>query len=81
MGKASRMKQLRRSERELAERVSGPVLAERLEEWVARRLDADQRIGEHVVALRAQGWSWRQIGEKLGRSGEAARARYGAERS
>lgn len=52
-----------------------PVMAVRLAAW--RRDTAERELAEAVHAARAQRLSWRQVGEAIGTSGEAARQRYG----
>ena len=53
-----------------------PVMAVRLAAW---RRDAPEReLADAVHAAREQQLSWREIGEAIGTSGEAARQRYSA---
>ena len=42
-----------------------------------KRASAERELGEAVAAARVADLSWRQIGEIVGTSGEAARQRYG----
>lgn len=51
-----------------------PVMAIRLAAW--RRDAAERDLAEAVQTARAQRRSWREIGEAIGTSGEAARQRY-----
>lgn len=51
-----------------------PVMAVKLAAW--RRDIAERDLAEAVRAARAQHLSWRQVGEAIGTSGEAARQRY-----
>jgi hypothetical protein len=53
-----------------------PVMAVKLAAW--RRDAAEQELSEAVRAAREQRMSWREVGEAIGTSGEAARQRYGA---
>jgi hypothetical protein len=53
-----------------------PVLSVKLAAW--RRDTAEQELAEAVRAAREQRMSWREVGEAIGTSGEAARQRYGA---
>lgn len=53
-----------------------PVIAVKLAAW--RRDAAEQELAETVRAARDQHLSWREVGEAIGTSGEAARQRYGA---
>ncbi|GAA1884856.1 hypothetical protein GCM10009715_33860 [Paeniglutamicibacter psychrophenolicus] len=53
-----------------------PVLAVKLAAW--RRDTAEQELAEAVLSAREQRMSWREVGEAIGTSGEAARQRYGA---
>lgn len=52
------------------------ALAVKLAAW--RRDTAEQELAEAVLAAREQQISWREVGEAIGTSGEAARQRYGA---
>ena len=53
-----------------------PVTAVKLAAW--RRDLAEKELAEAVRSARARKVSWREVGEALGTSGEAARQRYGA---
>jgi hypothetical protein len=53
-----------------------PVMAVRLAAW--RRDAAERELAEAVQAAREQRLSWREVGEAIGTSGEAARQRYSA---
>jgi len=53
-----------------------PVMAVKLAAW--RRDTAERELAEAVRAAREQSLSWREVGEAIGTSGEAARQRYGA---
>lgn len=53
-----------------------PVMAVKLAAW--RRDLAEKELAEAVRSARARKVSWREVGEALGTSGEAARQRYGA---
>ncbi|CAM2888984.1 hypothetical protein ACSL103130_06235 [Actinomyces slackii] len=53
-----------------------PTMAVRLAAW--RRDTAEKELAEAVRAAREQSVSWREVGEAIGTSGEAARQRYGA---
>ncbi len=52
------------------------VMAVRLAAW--RRDSAERDLVEAVRAAREQRYSWREVGQAIGTSGEAARQRYGA---
>ena len=53
-----------------------PVMAVKL---AARRRDsAERELADAVRAAREQRLSWREVGEAIGTSGEAARQRYSA---
>ena len=52
-----------------------PVMAVKLAVW--RRHMAERELAEAVRAAREQKLSWRELGEAIGTSGEAARQRYG----
>lgn len=52
-----------------------PVMAVRLAAW--RRDTAERELAEAVHAARDQRLSWREVGEAIGTTGEAARQRYG----
>jgi DNA-directed RNA polymerase specialized sigma24 family protein len=41
----------------------------------------DDAIGEAVIGLRAHGYSWAEIGDRLGISRQAAQQRWGGDRS
>lgn len=51
-----------------------PVMAIKLAAW--RRDTAERELAEAVQAAREQRLSWREVGEAIGTSGEAARQRY-----
>lgn len=53
-----------------------PVMAVKLAAW--RRDTAEVELAAAVREARAQSVSWREVGEAIGTSGEAARQRYGA---
>lgn len=53
-----------------------PVMAVKLAAW--RRDMAERELAEAVRVAREQRLSWRELGEAIGTSGEAARQRYGA---
>ncbi|MDN6438200.1 MAG: hypothetical protein L0K27_01895 [Corynebacterium nuruki] len=53
-----------------------PVMAVKLAAW--RRDLAEQELVDAVHSARARKVSWREVGDALGTSGEAARQRYGA---
>lgn len=53
-----------------------PVMAVKLAAW--RRDTAEKDLADAVHAARKQQLSWREVGEAIGTSGEAARQRYGA---
>lgn len=53
-----------------------PVMAVKLAAW--RRDVAEKELAEAVRAAREQRLSWREVGEAIGTSGEAARQRYSA---
>ena len=53
-----------------------PTMAVKLAAW--RRNVAEKELAEAVRAAREQHLSWREVGEAIGTSGEAARQRYGA---
>lgn len=53
-----------------------PVMAVKLAAW--RRDAAEKELADTVRAARSQHLSWREVGEAIGTSGEAARQRYGA---
>ena len=52
-----------------------PVMGVKLAVW--RRHMAERELAEAVRAAREQKLSWREVGEAMGTSGEAARQRYG----
>ncbi|RPF27274.1 hypothetical protein [Georgenia muralis] len=52
-----------------------PVMAVKLAAW--RRDAAERELADAVRAARDQRLSWREVGEAIGTSGEAARQRYG----
>jgi hypothetical protein len=51
-------------------------MAVKLAAW--RRDAAEKELAEAVRAAREQRLSWREVGEAIGTSGEAARQRYSA---
>lgn len=51
-----------------------PVMAVKLAAW--RRDTAERELADAVHAAREQRLSWREVGEAIGTSGEAARQRY-----
>ena len=51
-------------------------MAVKLAAW--RRDAAEKELAEAVHAAREQRLSWREVGEAIGTSGEAARQRYSA---
>lgn len=53
-----------------------PMMAVKLAAW--RRDTAEKELADAVRAAREQRLSWREVGEAIGASGEAARQRYGA---
>lgn len=53
-----------------------PAMAVKLAAW--RRDVADKEFAEAVRSARAQRLTWREVGEAIGTSGEAARQRYSA---
>lgn len=53
-----------------------PVMSVKLAAW--RRDTAERELADAVRAARKQRLSWREVGEAIGTSGEAARQRYGA---
>ncbi|HHU11525.1 MAG TPA: hypothetical protein GXZ60_16160 [Intrasporangiaceae bacterium] len=53
-----------------------PIMAVKLAAW--RRDTAERELAEAVRAAREQRLSWREVGEAIGTSGEAARQRYSA---
>ena len=53
-----------------------PVMAVTLAAW--RRDSAERELADAVRAAREQRLSWREVGEAIGTSGEAARQRYSA---
>ncbi len=55
-----------------------PVMAVKLAAW--RRDSAERDLAEAVQRAREQHLSWREVGEAIGTSGEAARQRYGVGR-
>lgn len=52
------------------------AIAVKLAAW--RRDVADKELAEAVRSARAQRLTWREVGEAIGTSGEAARQRYSA---
>lgn len=53
-----------------------PVTGLKLATW--RRDLAERELAEAVRSARLQRLSWREVGEAIGTTGEAARQRYGA---
>jgi hypothetical protein len=53
-----------------------PMMAIRLAAW--RRDTAERELAEAVRAARERRLTWREVGEAIGTTGEAARQRYGA---
>ena len=53
-----------------------PVMAVKLAAW--RRDTAESGLADAVRAAREKRVSWREVGEAIGTSGEAARQRYSA---
>ncbi|AXH90434.1 hypothetical protein AB0F90_06960 [Micromonospora chalcea] len=53
---------------------------EALRDLVALSTNLDEAIGEAVVGLRAFGYSWSEIGTRLGISKQAAQQRWGGEK-
>lgn len=53
-----------------------PVMAVKLAAW--RRDAAEKELADAVRAAREKRVSWREVGEAIGTSGEAARQRYRA---
>ena len=53
-----------------------PVMAVKLAAW--RRDTAERDLAAAIRSARDQQVSWREVGEAIGTSGEAARQRYGA---
>ena len=53
-----------------------PVMAVKLAAW--RRDSAERELADAVRAAREHRLSWREVGEAIGTSGEAARQRYSA---
>lgn len=51
-----------------------PIMAVKLAAW--RRDSAERELAEAVRLAREQRLSWREVGEAVGTSGEAARQRY-----
>jgi len=51
-----------------------PVMAVKLAAW--RRDAAERELADAVRAAREQHLSWREVGDAIGTSGEAARQRY-----
>ncbi|WP_203839257.1 hypothetical protein [Winogradskya humida] len=67
----------RRIIRAFAKRV-GDGDVEALQDMVALSSDLDDAIGVAVMGLRAYGYSWEEIGSRLGVSRQAAQQRWGA---
>lgn len=53
-----------------------PVMAVKLAAW--RRDTAERELADAVRAAREKRLSWREVGEAIGTSGDAARQRYSA---
>ncbi|MER7460939.1 hypothetical protein [Micromonospora sp. NPDC126480] len=53
---------------------------EALRDLVALSAQLDDAIGEAVIGLRAFGYSWAEIGSRLGISKQAAQQRWGGEK-
>ncbi|MEU5791130.1 hypothetical protein ABZ754_25830 [Micromonospora purpureochromogenes] len=53
---------------------------EALRDLVALSTQLDDAIGEAVIGLRAFGYSWAEIGSRLGISKQAAQQRWGGEK-
>ncbi|MBU8858652.1 MULTISPECIES: hypothetical protein [unclassified Micromonospora] len=53
---------------------------EALRDLVALSTNLDEAIGEAVIGLRAFGYSWSEIGTRLGISKQAAQQRWGGEK-
>ncbi len=53
-----------------------PLMAVKLAAF--RRAAAEKELAEAIAAARAAHLSWRQLGEAIGTTGEAARQRYAA---
>ncbi|MGK5738510.1 hypothetical protein [Micromonospora sp. URMC 103] len=53
---------------------------EALRDLVALSANLDDAIGEAVIGLRAFGYSWSEIGQRLGISKQAAQQRWGGEK-
>ncbi|MFI7603947.1 hypothetical protein ACIBTV_02340 [Micromonospora sp. NPDC049366] len=53
---------------------------EALRDLVALSANLDDAIGEAVIGLRAFGYSWAEIGARLGISRQAAQQRWGGDR-
>ena len=53
-----------------------PLMAVKLAAF--RRAAAEKELAEAITAARAAHLSWRQLGEAIGTTGEAARQRYAA---
>ncbi|WBB65755.1 hypothetical protein [Micromonospora sp. WMMD812] len=53
---------------------------EALRDLVALSSSIDDAIGDAVMGLRAFGYSWSEIGQRLGISKQAAQQRWGGER-
>ena len=67
---------LRRAIRALARRVSGGDI-EAITEMAALSGDIDNAIHKAVTGLRNRGYSWAEIGTRLGVTRQAAQQRYG----
>ncbi|MEV0810418.1 hypothetical protein [Micromonospora sp. NPDC050200] len=52
---------------------------EALRDLVALSANLDEAIGEAVIGLRAFGYSWTEIGQRLGISKQAAQQRWGGQ--
>lgn len=71
---------LRRAIRALARRVSGGDV-DAITEMAALSGDLDNAIHKAVTGLRNRGYSWAEIGTRLGVTRQAAQQRYGGETS
>jgi hypothetical protein len=59
------------------DRVSGDEIADRrLRQAAVARAQAERQVADAVEAARAEGVSWRRIGESLGTSAQATQKRY-----
>lgn len=62
--------------RRLGERVAGCYEGEDLAALAALRADVDAALAVAVAGMRAQGCSWRVIGDELGMTRQAAHERF-----